>query len=482
MKSKYTFSSILFGVLTVIYVAYVNICFNPYSDVTHEYYQVYLSGNKVGMISSSDSLYTLIDKEQESIKKQYGVDKIYPPSGLEIEPIITYKNDLMSATEVYNEIKDVDPFTIEGYEVSVKKDEDVRKFYILNKEDLDVAIDNTVVSFLNEEEYQAYLADKQKPVVDEGVEITNVYFDKEVTIKKTLISTEEEIITNSDDLSIFFLFGTTKLTDKYTVKASDTIESIAYNNELGVEDFLVANPDIVSAKALLAEGQEVTVAAIEPVSNIVVEVFETEHQEISYETKVEYDKTLDASKKYVKQEGKDGLSKVTYATKYMNGVITNSVMVTQEVLSEPVDEIIVYGGKNVVYVGSSTYWAWPTTKPFKLSSYYGYRIDPVYGGQRFHNGIDVIGTPNRNIYAVQSGTVVTSTRAGSMGNYVTIDHHNGYKTQYLHLDTRLVSSGDNVEKGQLIGIMGCTGKCTGRHLHFSVYKNGSGMNPLELYK
>ena len=88
---------------------------------------------------------------------------------------------------------------------------------------------------------------------------------------------------------MYFLFGTTNLTGTYKVKASDTIESIAYNNKLGVEDFLVANPDIKGENALLAVGQEVTVAAIEPVSNIIVESFETEMQKVEYDTEIEYD-------------------------------------------------------------------------------------------------------------------------------------------------------------------------------------------------
>ena len=101
-----------------------------------------------------------------------------------------------------------------------------------------------------------------------------------MSIKKTYISTEEEIITNKDILKMYFLFGTTDLTGTYKVRADDTIESIAYNNKLGVEDFLVANPDIKGENALLAVGQEVTVAAIKPVSNIIVESFDTKMQTV----------------------------------------------------------------------------------------------------------------------------------------------------------------------------------------------------------
>ena len=101
---------------------------------------------------------------------------------------------------------------------------------------------------------------------------------------------------------------------KYTVKATDTIDTIAYANKMGTSDFLIANPDIGGANALLSVGQEVNVTPINPVSNIVIESFDTEYQTITFDTKVEYDKSLNSSEMYVKQQGSNGLSKVTFAS------------------------------------------------------------------------------------------------------------------------------------------------------------------------
>ena len=485
-KEKVSISTIFFTFLVVCFVIYMCITFEPIERKVNKYYQVYLSDKKVGLISSKDDLYDLIDKEQDEIKKKYGVSKIYPPEGLEVQEVLTYDDDVMTPKEVYNEIKDSAPFTIEGYEVSVKgnDEEDSRKFYILNKKDLDVAVKNTILAFLSEEEYNNYLSGKYSNSKEEGMEITNIYFDQNVTIKKTYVSTEEKIITNSDELSQYFLFGTTNLTDKYTVKDNDTIETIAYNNKLGVSDFLIANPDIVGENALLAEGQEVTVSPISPIANIVVESFDTELQTIKHETKVEYDKSLSADDMYVKQNGSDGLSKVTFATKEMNGVILKSAQVSNEVISEAVDKIIVVGAKNVVYYGNTTYWAWPTSKPFRISSYYGYRVHPIRGEEHFHSGVDITGTSSRNVYAIQSGTVKSAQTGwnSGAGTNVKIDHDGGYMSVYMHLSKYMVKPGDKVEKGQVIGIMGCTGSCTGTHLHLTIYKNGVMMDPLKLYK
>lgn len=484
MNKKISLSIIFSGIFVILLVVYLTFTFNVSDEVAREYYQVYLDGNKIGLIKSDQLLYDLIDKEQKDIKDKYGVDKVYPPSGLEVQRVNTYNTKLTKVEKIYEEIKDLEPFTIEGYQVTVsnKDDKSAKSFFILNKEDLDIAIDNTVTSFLTEEEYSDYLNGTYEKNEEEGKEITNVYFDQEVTIKKTYISTEEEILTNAEELSMYFLFGTLDLGDKYTVTGLDTIESIAYNNKLGVEDFLIANPEIVSENALLSIGQEVTVAAISPVANIVVESYDTSVEEIVYETKIEYDKSLAADQTYVKQEGAKGLSKIVYATKYMNGVILQTAMVSEEVISEPVDRIVVYGGHNITYVGNSTYWAWPTSRPYRISSHFGYRLHPIFHELRLHDGTDITGTKSDNIYSIQSGKVVACAYNSSMGNYVRIDHENGYTSTYLHLAKQLVSTGDRIEKGELIGIMGNSGNSTGKHLHLTVTKDGKKINPMTLYQ
>ena len=485
MNNKISISEIIFGLFVSLLVIYMTLTFEPKKDKINEFYQVYLGGQKIGLINSKDDLYNLIDKEQEGIKKKYNVDKVYPPEGLEVEKILTYKTNLKTSEQIYDEINDIDPFTIEGYEVTVKKGDKKIKFYILHKEDLDEAVKNTVLSFVKEDEYNNYLNGVEKDSNEEGRSITDIYFESDLSIKKTYISTEENIITDKDTLKMYFLFGTTNLTGTYKVKASDTIESIAYNNKLGVEDFLVANPDIKGENALLAVGQEVTVAAINPVSNIIVESFETEMQEVEYDTEIQYDNKLSVEETYVKQEGSNGLSKVVYATKESNGVILDSQMASEDVIIEPTKKIVVAGAKGVYYVGNSTYWVWPTSKPYRISSCYSYRNHPIRGQYHFHAALDITGTKSKNIYAIQSGTVISAFNDNGYhqgaGNNIKIEHANNYVSQYMHLAKSLVKVGDHVEKGQLIGIMGRTGSATGVHLDFRVFKNGNNINPFSIY-
>ena len=117
-----------------------------------------------------------------------------------------------------------------------------------------------------------------------------------------------------------------------------------------------------------------------------------------------------------------------------------------------------------------------------ISSYYGYRPDPIYKVSRFHGGIDFsapIGTP---VYATGDGVVedIESTQWG-YGNMVTIDHGFGYKTRYAHLQKSAVRKKQRIKRGQLIGYVGNTGKTTGVHLHYEVRKNDQPINPVNFF-
>ena len=325
-KNKKSVGAIILGVLLSVFVVYVCLNFTPKEKKINNYYQVYLGGEKIGLIESEEKLNNKINDEQQEIKDKFNVENVYSPSSLEVREVATYKTNLKSIDEVYDEIKDLDPFTIEGYEVTIKNnDNSKKKINILHKEDLDTAIKNTILAYIDEDAYNKYLDGTQEEIIEEGVEITSIYLNNEITIRKTHMSVEDEIITNASDLSQYFLFGTMDIHNTYTVKPTDTLETIAFNNKLGVSDLLVANPNLGGENALLAAGQQINVSPVAPLSNIVIESFETEYQKIKYDTKIEFDKSIGSAEMYVKQQGVNGISQVTFANKSMNGSILSSI-------------------------------------------------------------------------------------------------------------------------------------------------------------
>ena len=112
-----------------------------------------------------------------------------------------------------------------------------------------------------------------------------------------------------------------------------------------------------------------------------------------------------------------------------------------------------------------------------FTSPFGWRIHPIQGYKKFHYGVDLAAPTGRPIYATRGGTVDIASYNGSAGYYVQINHGDGFKSIYMHMTHYVVSSGQHVSQGQVIGYCGSTGGSTGPHLHFGISYNGSYVNP-----
>ncbi len=122
----------------------------------------------------------------------------------------------------------------------------------------------------------------------------------------------------------------------------------------------------------------------------------------------------------------------------------------------------------------------PAGRPVRsgwMSSGFGTRTDPFSGSREYHGGVDFAGKEGTEIHAVAAGVVTWSGDRYAYGNMVEISHGNGYITRYAHNKKNLVKVGDVVERGQLIALMGTTGRSTAPHVHFEVIKNGRAVDP-----
>lgn len=114
-----------------------------------------------------------------------------------------------------------------------------------------------------------------------------------------------------------------------------------------------------------------------------------------------------------------------------------------------------------------------------VSCAYGYRYHPIYGYYAMHYGVDLAAGSGTPIYAVKSGTVTVATYSNVNGYYVTLNHNDGFASLYAHMTNYIVSPGEYVSQGQVIGYVGTTGWSTGAHLHFEVFYGGSNVNPMD---
>lgn len=465
MKAKNKYKIILITVIIAAAVFYTGI--KPKSEsLPFNSYLVHLDGKKIGIIKDKEELLDKINQEQESIKNKYSVDVVHPPQGLQITEYVSYDNNYSDINDIYNMISD---FSIDGYTVSiVDANNDKKTLKILNKEDFDKSMQKLMTIFIPQEKYESYVNGTQKEITDTGEYVQDIYLEEKIFIKEGHISIKDEILTSSQEISSYLLYGSSAETKKYTVKAGDTLESIAEANSLNVEELLIANPELKSEDVLLSSrgDQTINVSLINPVVNVISKAELVETQIATFETTVKYDNRLNVGHSYVEQQGENGVAKVRYNVTYKNREITEVQKVSANELTPPINKVIVRGGyrPQVNLVSEPGEWGRPTVNYCKLSSSFGYRSGS------FHDAIDIACGYETPIYAVADGVVIASGFAsGNPGIHVRIDHQNGYYTSYLHLANTFVKVGQRVTKGQHIGSMGATGRAFGVHLHFSVY-------------
>lgn len=420
-------------------------------------------------------------------------DKINEPNGLQIRKHATYKNKTTSVEDMYDIISEKSSFTVEGYKITIKSHEKntdetiVKELYVLDDDIFKKAVESMIKTFLGENDYKAYYDGTQTKIQTTGYYINNVYVDDDITIKQMQIPVNEIIYVDDVSLAKYLLFATTSDQKIYVVKEGDTIPSVAMDNKISTQEFLISNRQFTSSSSLLFPGQEVVIGVTDPQLKIVVEKEVREDVESQYQVVEQTDPEKVIGYEEVVTKGENGLLRVSRLTTTVNGdVVKVEPIGENEVLKYPRDEVVVKGSKAIPNVGSTTNWAWPTNPGYMITSYYEWRISPITGAREFHTGLDIAGTGHRSpIYAANNGTVMEAGWSnGGWGNIVIINHNNGYYTMYAHQDEVLVKAGQTVAKGQQIGLMGATGWATGDHCHFEAWYGGpwQRMNPLELYQ
>lgn len=451
-------------------------------------YRVYLNGKNIGVIESKHKLEKYINEKQKELREKYSVKTVYAPKGLYISEYKSYNANVSNEEDIYELISEKDKFTIKGYQITINQEDEDIVFYVLRKEDFENSITSVVKAFVSIDDLEVFLSGEDVVIERTGKKIEDLYIKEEITIKETYIPSDELIFMDEKDITKHLLFGTDIKEKYYTVRAGDTIESIALNNKLAVEELLVVNQELKSKNNILSIGQEVSVALISPIITVVSEEHAVEEKEIPFSTEIQYDGTKYYGYSEIKQEGRNGVQIVTQKLKYENGDIVNALIANTEVVTEVINRIKVVGTKSVATIDPSDIpdagdWYWPTNKPYIITSPYGWRWGTL------HDGTDISGTGHGSpIYAANNGVVAKAWYDGIGGNQVLIAHSNNYYTWYAHMSNTYVKAGETVTRGQKIGGMGCTGSaCTGTHLHFAAYKGrpaagGVSFNAMTLYR
>ena len=237
----------------------------------------------------------------------------------------------------------------------------------------------------------------------------------------------------------------------YIVKAGDSISTISRKFGLSNISTLIAVNDIANVRTL-RQGQKLKIPSMDGMTHKVAAGESLNSLSVKYHVSVE--EILDAN-------DLDSDTLAAGAELFIPGAKLDSTS-----LKKAMGELFVY----------------PISSGWRLTSYFGPRKDPFTGVASNHTGIDMACSTGTPIRAAMSGTVVHAGWSNIFGNYVILNHGNGYQTLYGHMSKILVKKGQSVDSSTKIGLVGSTGYSTGPHLHFTVYKNGKLVDPLTLLK
>jgi len=401
------------------------------------------------------------------------VDKVSTPSGLQIEKVLTYRGKIDTVENIYKKIQTKKPFTIRGYQFTIKKDEEYRYIYVTSPDIFEEAVNSLIETYVGETEYANYLNNTQSKIETTGTVIENVYIDEEIAFKEKQIPTDQTIYSDARELAQFLLFGSDPKSTSYTVLEDEMINDIAIKNQISIKEFLISNPDFKNSNRLIKPGTEVKIKETNPQLSVVAEQYVVEDKVNGFKTIDRYDDTKYIGYTEVVQTGENGLERVSQRVKIVNGLSVYVEPKGKEVLKPSVDQIVVKGDKYVPNVGDLSNWTWPSESGYTITDDYGWRIHPITGVRTFHYAMDIAGTGyNSNIYAINNGTIVEAGWRDDFGYHVIIDHNNGYLSLYGHMNKFAATTavGATVARGQVIGYVGSTGWSTGPHIHFELWQ------------
>lgn len=259
-----------------------------------------------------------------------------------------------------------------------------------------------------------------------------------------------------------------------TAKAvvGDYISSYSENGEASTDAKLTYRTAVIPVSEI--SDKEKCLSLLYGSGNVpVVSVVNTsQEKDIPFETQTEYDANLYIGESVTVTEGKAGSAQIKSQTIYKNGELESSQILSENIVVQPVTQIIKVGTKPKDVLQSGLFYPLTGT----LSSPFGER----WG--RMHEGIDIAVPVGTSVKAAECGTVIFAGNGGSYGNLVKIDHGNGVITAYAHLDKITVSNGQAVNSDTEIAKSGNTGRSTGPHLHFEIVKDGTPLNPDQYLK
>lgn len=442
----------------------------PLSEPT-KIYKLYDKDQLIGIIKNQGALEALLaavydnEYKEEFPDTSLGfVDDVY------ITEALSYNEYEDKDQEIFDYVYQEELIAIEVPKIEFSNGATI---FVKNVSDFNEAREMFIKSYINEDVYNRLIQNEKVPRLKTyGEQVIDFSVNESIVVSKGYASIEN-IYLNSTEVLNFLSFGDEPTYKSYVVKEYDTIEGIAMLNALSVNQLMSINGDkIVDDQQIIQPGIELNVTEFNSPLNVVVTkermVEEVIHPE---DTIYRNDPSLREGLTRVEVYEERGFRDVVYEDVYVNDEPIESTLISSKTTKEPVRGVILVGTYVEPRIGSGSF-AWPMYNARIICGWY------CYGG---HAAVDVASRSNRGygpIYASDRGYISSKGYDGSRGYYVIIDHNNGFRTYYYHMNApAYLPVGTTVRKGEQIGYVGMSGRTTAPHVHFEIRYNGRKVNP-----
>lgn len=445
-------------------------------SLPHEVYRLYSDGELVGVLQNRKKLDEFLKSVyHEFYAESFPNSEVYLGKDVYLIPEQSYMTYEDIDEDIFSYLKDNRLFTLKCTGVEFSDENGIyAEIYVANEELFNNAMNTYMTFFITSEDLATLNRGESTPQLKTyGSRSVGITVQQTIAMKEVFAS-PEEIRQNEESVLDYLKYGDNTEREYYTVKKYDTVAGVgSKNHDLSATQVMNINRDqISSTEQILSEGMELCVTYFTSPIDIVVTKESMKKEPIIAQTVYQTDDSLRTGLFEQIQVGVDGSKNSLYTERWINGVLVSGTLTSSVDTMQPINEIIAVGTMQIPGTGTGTF-QWPVDNPH-ISCQWG-----CYAG---HRAIDIQNAYDRygNIYAADRGVIEVNSYNGINGNYVIIDHNNGYETYYGHMNVPSpLEIGTVVDKGDIIGQIGMTGLATGPHTHFFIMYEGERRNPCD---
>ena len=445
-----------------------------YSNDEKQYHKIYYNDSLIGVINDIDYFYSLINSYYGNYENDFPNTSLGLCDDIHVIPEKSFIKFENIDNQILTYLADNNLLGVKTNAIEFSTDQGVYSIiYVKDLQDFYDAREQFLLNFISSDSLDLLTSGATIPSPETYGSIeTGISISETIRTSEAIVS-PDKIMKDKKDIYTYLCYGDNQERVYYETKEGDTLQGVGYyNGDMSPKQIVMLNPDVLSSeKQIITPGMKLNVTYY--TSPLTVSVTKQDlSQQLVYPSNPTYvqDDTLAPGEVVVLTQEESGMKNVLYEETWINGVLQSGSLKSETITKKPVQGVIAIGTRGTYLSGTSNF-IWPLDNP-AISCHWGCYLN--------HTGTDFINKYNHygNVYAADSGVVYDKGyRSWDMGNYVMIDHQNGLKTWYLHLNVpAYVSIGDYVERGTLIGQIGNTGNSEGAHLHFTVLDNDERVN------